>query len=211
MDNKSVVISGSVVVSKSATNLNVPKRKLSLVEMMPRSHKLWPEGEQFIFNPSSKLITVGDIVRANFFDAKEPREGIVIEKVNDFELKIDFGEYVRECLLENCALLIRSDEFEVGDKVEARPKGSSLFFVGSVIKVHEDKSVDVLMDGDDPDDIEYAIPAEEARKLMSRRSVVANRWKKAFMLVVAANLFRFISFSAHGLEVAEEAKEGVKR
>jgi hypothetical protein len=42
----------------------------------------------------------------------------------------------------------------VGDKVEARPKGMALFFVGYIIKINEDATVDVRMEGDNPDDIE---------------------------------------------------------
>lgn len=152
------------------------------------------KNESYIFNPDSELITVGDVVRVVLLDPNNPLEGIVTEKINRFKLMVDFGDKVKECLIANCVVLIRSDEFEVGDKVEAKPAGSNLYFVGKVIKVHEDKSIDVLMDGDDPDDIEYQIPEENARKLMSRRSVVVNRWRRAFMLVVTANLFKRIHF-----------------
>lgn len=169
-------------------------RRYSLADMMSRKATFYDPSEAFVWNPASDQITVGDIVRVMYFERAVPEEGIVIEKINQYKLKVDFGEHVKECLLEDCALLIRGDEFEVGDKVEARPKGSSLFFVGRVIKVHEDKSIDVLMDGDDPDDVEYGIAEEDARKLMSRRSVVVNRWKKAFMMVVATNLFKRITF-----------------
>ncbi|RYH18513.1 hypothetical protein EON65_27120 [archaeon] len=169
-------------------------RRYSLADMMSRKTTFYDPSEAFVWNPASDQITVGDIVRVMYFERTIPEEGIVIEKINQYKLKVDFGEHVKECLLEDCALLMRGDEFEVGDKVEARPQGSSLFFVGRVIKVHEDKSIDVLMDGDDPNDIEYGIAAEDARKLMSRRSVVVNRWKKAFMMVVATNLFKRITF-----------------
>jgi hypothetical protein len=55
--------------------------------------------------------------------------------------------------------------------------------------------MDILMDGEDEEDIEYEVSVENVRKLMSRRSVVVNRWRKAFMLIVASNFFRRIEFS----------------
>eukprot|EP01031_Cornospumella_fuschlensis_P036203 gene36203-43914_t len=182
-----------IAANKSTTTA---LRRYSLADMMSRKSTFYDPSEGYVWNPASDQITVGDIVRVMYFERSVPEEGIVIEKINHLKLKVDFGEHVKECLLEDCALLIRGDEFEVGDKVEARPQGSSLFFVGRVIKVHEDKSIDVLMDGDDPNDIEYGIAAEDARKLMSRRSVVVNRWKKAFMMVVATNLFKRITFQS---------------
>eukprot|EP01039_Chlorochromonas_danica_P006620 gene6620-7313_t len=184
----------------------VSRRKLSLADMLSRSH-LDCESGKFIFSPSTDQITVGDIVRVHFYESE--KEGIVIEKLSQSTLRVDFGEFIKECTVENCQLLVRSVEFEVGDKVEARPHGSTLFFVGKVIKVHEDKSIDVLMDGDDPDDIETNIPLEEARKLMSRRSVVVSRWKRAFMLVIAANFFKRIAFKPQSEEKHEE-KEAMR-
>lgn len=173
--------------------------------MLSRSH-LDCESGRFIFSPTTDQITVGDIVRVHFYESE--KEGIVIEKLSQSTLRVDFGEFIKECTVENCQLLVRSVEFEVGDKVEARPHGSTLFFVGKVIKVHEDKSIDVLMDGDDPNDIETNIPAEEARKLMSRRSVVVSRWKRAFMLVIAANFFKRIAFKPQSEE--KEQKEAMR-
>eukprot|EP01039_Chlorochromonas_danica_P005443 gene5443-5991_t len=195
-DNDDSSVSSSSSDDKSFTSLPSRSiRKMSLGDFLSRNRPTNKEGEnEMVFNPDSDQITVGDVVRVILFDPKQPKEGIVVEKVNKFKLKIDFGDQLRECLIENCAILVRSNEFEVGDKVEARPGNSSLFFVGKVLQIHDDKSMDILMDGDDPDDIEYSIPPENARKLMSRRSLVVNRWRKAFMLVVAANFFKRIHF-----------------
>ncbi len=181
-------------------NSNRDNRRMSLLETMVLQNHYDPYTnvkEQFIFNPSSDQLTVGDIVRVQESPTRE-QEGIVVEKVNASVLLVDFGENVREVALSHCTLLMRSDEFEIGDKVEARPAGSNLYFVGKVIKVNsENKTMDVLMEGDDPDDVEFAVPYENARKLVSRRNMVVNRWKRAFMMVVAANLFKKIHFQ-HG-------------
>lgn len=180
---------------------------MSLLETMLLSTT---SGDAQEFNPCSTQLTVGDIVRvrlhsnggiqvvtaADSADCHD-KEGIIVEKISPHKVMIDFGDYVRECVLDDCLLLLRSDEFESGDKVEARPSGSNLYFVGKVIRVNADaKTLDVLMEGDDPDDIEYNILFENTRKLMSRRTIVQHRWKRAFMLVVAANFFKRIHFQA---------------
>lgn len=202
VDDNSVMSEGSRTLDSRP-----PRRRLSLVDMMTPAKPEMESSGRYNFSADVSRITVGDIVSVTIHD-QLPKEGIVIEKVNHSKVKVDFGEYIKECMLDNCVLIVRSDEFEVGDKVEARPKGSSLFFVGKVVKVHADKSIDVLMDGDDPDDVEYGIPAEEARKLMSRRSVVVNRWKRAFMLVVTANFFKRIAFKDRPEEKeARDAKD----
>lgn len=165
--------------------------------------------EQYIFNPSSDQLTVGDIIRVQESPSSPEREGIVVEKINSSVLLVDFGEKVAEVALSHCTLLLRGDEFETGDKVEARPSGSNLYFVGKVINVNcESKTMDVLMEGDDPTDIEYGVPYENARKLVSRRNMVVNRWKRAFMMVVAANLFKTIHFQSQrsNPRLTEEAK-----
>lgn len=162
---------------------------MSLQDMMTPANPFSPR-EEFI--QDTDKITVGDIVRVTH-EGKES-EGMVIEKVNNMKLRIDFGERIHDCLLDECVVLVRNYEFEVGDKVEARPPGMNLFFVGKVVKMYPDKSMDILMDGDDLSDIEKGITPDNCRKLMSRRSVVINRWKRAFMMVVAANFFKRISF-----------------
>lgn len=180
---------------------------MSLQDLMTRSkldEKLFSPRE-LIYNPSSSQLTVGDIVVFEQLNKsngnKDKIEGIVVEKDEDGRLKIESGEKTYDIPLDQCALILRNDEYEIGDKVEIRPEGSNLFFIGKVVKILPDKSIDVQMDGDDPDDIEYGVLPENARKLMSRRALVVNRWKKAFMMVVATNFFKRIDIgdsSKHG-------------
>lgn len=152
-----------------------------------------PRGE--VFDPNSTHITVGDIVRVET-SPNNFSEGIIIERVDDTHVIIDLGDRISTLPLSNCQILLRNDEYEMGDRVEVQPPGSALFFVGKVIALNTtERTLDVLMDGDDPDDIERNIPFENARKLMSRRAVVVNRWKKAFMRVVASNFFRQVEFN----------------
>lgn len=182
------------------------KRKLSLEQMLPAhtatlerrfsfdgSSPIKDSTARIIFKPSATMLEVGDIVRVSLVSGEQ--EGIMVEKISHLKIRVDFGDCVRECLLESCALIIHAEDFEEGDKVEAKPIGSNLYFVGRVLRIHSDKSMDILMDGDDPEDIEYRLPFDNARKIMSRRALVVNRWKRAFMMVLAANFFRRISFS----------------
>lgn len=111
-------------------------------------------------------------------------------------VNVEFGDTIRQVSLHCCELILRIDDFEVGDKVEARPNNSTLFYVGRVVQINPDQTLNVLMDGSD-DDYEYNIPKENCRKLMSRRTIVRNRWRKAFMMVIAANFFRRINFNSN--------------
>jgi hypothetical protein len=147
-----------------------------------------------VFDPNSTHITVGDIVRVET-SPKHFSEGIIVERVDNEHVIIDLGDRTSTLPLSNCHILLRNDEYEMGDKVEVQLPGSVLFFVGKIIALNPtERTLDVLMDGDDPDDIERNVPFENARKLMSRRAVVVNRWKKAFMMVVASNFFRQVEF-----------------
>jgi hypothetical protein len=125
------------------------------------------------------------------FHGNKKLEGFIVERVNDVKVKVDFGEAgIRECLVDNCTLVSRSYEFEVGDKVQAKMAGSFLFFVGTVVKIdYDQKTIDVLMDGDDPDDIELDVNFSDARKLMTRRALVQSRWRKTFMVIQASRFF----------------------
>ena len=138
-------------------------------------------------------ISTGDVVRVNIANG-HPLEGFVVERLNDFNILVDFGENLKECHVSNCTVIIKSDELEVGDKVEMKPMGMSLYFVGKVIGINPDCTLDVLMDGDDPEDIERGVNVEDIRKLMSKRGLVVSRWRRAFMMVVAINRFGKVSF-----------------
>lgn len=171
------------------------KRRVSLQECFtPAGTTTILSPRETVFDRNSTHITVGDIVRVE----KSPNsfsEGIIVERLDNEQFIVDFGDRIATVLLSNCHILLRNDEYEMGDKVEVQPPGSALFFVGRVIAMNpHERTLDVLMDGDDPDDIERNIPIENARKLMSRRAVVVNRWKKAFMMVVASNFFRQVEF-----------------
>ena len=171
--------------------------------MTPASAILSPRQASVINIWNTEQLTVGDIVRVTR-EGQKDAEGIVVEKISNTKLRVDFGERITDCLIDDCVLIFHNYEFEVGDKVEARPPGTALFFVGKVIAIHPDKSMDILMDGDDLSDIERNITPENCRKLMSRRSVVINRWKRAFMMVVAANFFKRISFARNSSTVGGE-------
>lgn len=162
--------------------------------MMTPAAAFSPRQQSVVNIWDTEQLTVGDIVKVTREGHKDA-EGIVIEKISNTKLRVDLGERIADVLIDDCFLLVHNYEFEVGDKVEARPPGIALFFVGKVIKINPDKSMDILMDGDDLGDIERGITPDNCRKLMSRRSVVINRWKRAFMMVVAANFFKRISFS----------------
>ena len=73
--------------------------------------------------------------------------------------------------------------------VSFRPEGSALYFTGIVQCINSDGTLDILCEGDDPEDIEKSISRENVRKLMSTRSMAYKRWKKALYAVIASNKF----------------------
>lgn len=156
-------------------------------EELNSGRSTWPE------NVGASRVEVGDVVRVAAAKGAFV-DGLVIEIIGPTKIIVDCGDFNKEVNPDECELITKVMDFEEGDKVEVKPADSQLYFVGKVIRIHPDKTLDVLMDGDDPDDIEYNVSPDNARKLMSRRALVVNRWKRAFMLVLAANFFRRIHF-----------------
>ena len=71
-----------------------------------------------------------------------------------------------------------------------KPVGSVIYFVGKIIQINADHSFNVVMEGDDPEDIEYNVHHTNIRKLMSRRAIVVARWKRAKMVVSSIHNFQ---------------------
>jgi uncharacterized OB-fold protein len=94
------------------------------------------------FEDEDEGLSVGDVVKVNFKES-EPLEGFVVEKLNDVNILVDFGDHIKECHVSNCTLLIRSDELEVGDKVEMKPADSALYFVGIISAINDDFTCDI--------------------------------------------------------------------
>ena len=159
-----------------------PRRRSQVVKMMSGKNKIvtWFE--------NNDALQVGDIVRVTFAN-QDPMEGFVVERLNDENLLVDFGENIKQCHVKQCTLIVKSDELEMGDKVEMRPEDTGLYFVGKVIAINADCTLDIMMDGDDPDDIERGVNPDNVRKLMSKRGLVVGRWRRAFMMIVAINKF----------------------
>lgn len=171
---------------KRKYSLELMTQPVKFSEEVSSGRSTWPE------NVGNSRVEVGDVVRVAAKGGFV--EGLVIEIIGPTKIIVDCGDFNKEVHPDECELLAKVMDFEEGDKVEVKPADSQLYFVGKIIRIHPDKTLDVLMDGDDPDDIEYNVSPDNARKLMSRRALVVNRWKRAFMLVLAANFFRRIHF-----------------
>lgn len=165
-----------------STSIAGARRKSQVVKLTSGKHKIvtWFE--------NNEQLQVGDIVRVTFAN-QDPMEGFVVERLNDENLLVDFGENIKQCHIKQCTLIVKSDELEMGDKVEMKPEDSGLYFIGKVIAINTDCTLDILMDGDDPDDIERRVNPDNVRKLMSKRGLVVGRWRRAFMMIVAINKF----------------------
>jgi len=132
---------------------------------------------------------VGDIVRV-----KNPgpnvgsnNEGVIVERLTDGILRVDFGDYSDFYEISRCELILRSQEYEIGDIVKMIPPGRTLYFAGKVVSVNADNTLDILMDGDDPEDIEKSVSKVNVTKVMTRRALVIGRWRSAVAAVIAVN------------------------
>lgn len=137
------------------------------------------------------LFCVGDFVKVVFPNGTAP-EGLVMEIIDSEKVVVDFcaDGFVKEVYAADCELIVKSDTMEVGDQVQVQPVGQANFFVGRVAQINTDGTYDVVMEGDDPDDIETSVPTTNIRKLMSRRAIVIARWKRAAMVVSSINNFQ---------------------
>lgn len=153
-----------------------------------------------------KLFYVGDVVRVSEFDTE--REGVVLEMIGHDRVLVDFGDSFDEFDVDECTLICKAEEYELNDRVEVKEGGLS--FVGTITKIHSDNTYDVLMVGDDPDDIEYNVRPEKMRKLMTNRSVALSRFRKASLAVIAsAKFWKPIKFSEEASlqEIKESAED----
>ena len=137
------------------------------------------------------LFCVGDFVKVVFPNGTAP-EGLVMEIIDSEKVVVDFcaDGFVKEVYAADCELIVKSDTMEIGDQVQVQPVGQHNFFVARVAQINSDGTYDVVMEGDDPDDVELAVPATNIRKLMSRRAIVIARWKRAAMVVSSINNFQ---------------------
>jgi hypothetical protein len=185
--------SGPRIVSKREVHEIIPNGFIA-----EESESNGPAGDPLLQNDYSSsqiaLFTVGDFVKVKVEDGSF-LEGILTEVVSADIVAVSFGQedVVKHFLAADCELVVRSDEMEVGDQVQVQPQGSALYFVGRVSQIHKDGTYDVVMEGDDPDDIETHVPESNIRKLMSRRALAVARWKRAALVVSSINNFQSFS------------------
>jgi len=150
------------------------------------------------------IFNVGDVVKV--FDDGFFCEGVIVDKYYDLgSVKIDFGDSSGIFKESDCSLVVASTDYEVGDKVEVKPDGSGLFFRGHVLRInHQSGTFDVVMDGDDPDDVETDVSIDCMRKIMTSRKLVVERWKKAIHGVIAMQAFVHLGHLHHMRELHDD-------
>lgn len=137
----------------------------------------------------SEYLDVGDVVRVNHPGPHVgiQNEGVIVERITDVIVRVDFGDSAEEYDISDCQLLLKAHEFEEGDLVKMMPKGKAYYLAGRIKQVNKDGTLDILMDGDDLDDIEHAVDPKTVMKVMTRRALVIGRWKAAVAAVVTVN------------------------
>ncbi len=132
---------------------------------------------------------VGDVVKAR--DGGMMFEGVVVN-ISGGLVDVDFGDAVESVRVENCSLVMSGLEFEVGDKVEYTPPHTLLHFLGTIIEINQELLIaDVLMDGDDPDDVERGVPFDALRKVKTGRDLT-EKFKRGIKLVQTINKFKLL-------------------
>lgn len=161
---------------------------------------------------SSKLerLNLGDIVKVR--DGELMFEGMIVEIIGGRLVRVDFGDDVEEFPIDKCSLVLRAIDYEIDDHVQIKPEGSALYFTGRVITINIDGTINVRMDGDDADDIEYNIPIENCIKIKSCRPQAIGLWKKLRDSLKAAHIFNEIRHErvARSFSVAATDKDPSK-
>lgn len=137
-------------------------------------------------------------------------EGVVVNFENGM-VQVDFGDAVENFAPEHCSLVLSGLEFEVGDKVEYQPQNTGLHFLGSIIDINPDTlTADILMEGDDPDDIERGVSFDQMRKVKTGREL-SEKLKKGIRLVQAVNrfnsMFKNSSIGGESKDISESKED----
>lgn len=155
--------------------------------------------ETQLFRKSEGVLQTGDIVRV--YDSGRYREGVIFDMISDKNVMVDFGDNTGSFAVANCKLILKGEDFEIGDKVEMQIPDTALYCLGEILTVNHDGTMDIKMDGDDVEDIERSVRRAAVRKVMTKRSLARDRWRRASLIVVASNAF---------LKQIDMTKQGVK-
>lgn len=155
--------------------------------------------EAQLFRKSEEVLQTGDIVRV--YDSGRYREGVIFDMISDKNVMVDFGDNTGSFAVANCKLILKGEDFEIGDKVEMQIPDTALYCLGEILTVNHDGTMDIKMDGDDAEDIERSVRRNSVRKVMTKRSLARDRWRRASLIVVASNAF---------LKQIDMMKEGVQ-
>lgn len=124
-------------------------------------------------------------------------EGLYIERAQYNKVILLVEDETKECLVENCSVVVKADDLEIGDRVQIKLPESYIYYLGRISQIHENngiKTYDIDMEGDDEDDKEYGVLISNIKKIMSRRALVVSRWKKGKNVVNAlSNLHAVLS------------------
>jgi len=137
------------------------------------------------FSPELSSFQVHDIVKVRD-NSLIMFEGVIVDMIGSRIAKVDFGDDIGEFPVENLSLVMHGTDYEVGDHVQVRPEGMSLFFTGVVMVLNHDGTLDVKMDGDETD-IEYDVSPENCIKLKTGRILVQDRWRNLRTVFHVAN------------------------
>ena len=115
-------------------------------------------------------LSVGDIV----FCISREVEGIIID-VTENGFLVDIGEKRPLDISRNdVRFILHGLDYEIGDKVQVKPPGSAIYFVGNICEIHRhgsNRTGDTYDINMGENDIERNVTAENMRKILSHRLI----------------------------------------
>lgn len=147
-------------------------------------------------NDSKSGVSIGDVVKVK--DNGLMVEGVITDKHGEYIAVVDLGDDVVEVPISDCVLVLSAIDLEVGDTVEMKPAGMSIFFSGTIISINVDKTCNIKIESEEEgDDIEYNVPYDNIRKRMSSRPLASVRWNKVANAIKAIQAFSRINHLHH--------------
>jgi hypothetical protein len=142
----------------------------------------------------------GDIVRARPEGEDMAFEGLVVT-IEEETMLIDFGDNDHQHVPHNrVQLLMPWDTLEVGDTIQAKPKGEFTYFEAVCTGVGYDADLDMVVYSIkfEDDETEDGVVETRVRKVRSARSTVVQKWRRAYHAVSTINMMRALH-SAHNI------------
>ena len=81
----------------------------------------------------------------------------MVERIDLDTIQVEVGDSTKEFKTADCSIIVKSEDFELNDLVQMKPEDSALYFNGVVQGINKDGTLDILIEGDDLEDVEMNV------------------------------------------------------